>query len=48
MAEVVNTNAGAAPFCVLVAGSFSIFLFHPFLPLHSDPLIVLDDVGTPK
>ena len=48
MAEVVKTNAGDAPSCVLVVGSFSIFLFHPFLPLHSDPLVVLDDLSTPK
>ena len=48
MAEVVNTNTGAAPFCFLVVSSFSYFLFQFFLPLHSDPLIVLDDVGTPK
>ena len=48
MAEVVKTNAGAAPFCVLVVSSSSIFLFHHYLPLHSDPLVVLDDPSTPK
>ena len=49
MAEVVITNAGAGSFCVLIVlSSFSILLFHNFIPLHSDPLIVLDDQKTPK
>ena len=47
MAEVVKTNAGTASFCVLVVLSFSICFFNHFLPLHSDPLIVLDDQKTP-
>ena len=48
MAEVVKTNAGAASFCVLIVSSFSIIIFHQFLPLHTCPLNVLDDQNTPK